>query len=204
MSTKIRSDEILVMRARVAAGCSWDGEDGGHGNKTESQEPEVRRILRECADRIDQLSSWEDTPDEWTQAIDAAFPTRSGSHDEYGMAIQMVSHRHSKGELVKLVNWLLIRLNAQAKEIAEHRTDRPNPHAEALRRAFRGALLPSELALIEADGFDEAARISFEAAESLQRKGLAICHDVSDTECWWTLTDLGLAVHQALTPPASK
>ena len=52
---------------------------------------------------------WEDTPDEWTDAIKAAFPTRSGSHDQYGIAMQMVSHRHSKSELVALVNWLLVR-----------------------------------------------------------------------------------------------
>jgi hypothetical protein len=48
-------DETLIIRARIAAGCSWDGNDGGHGNKTEPQEPEVRRILRECANRIEIL-----------------------------------------------------------------------------------------------------------------------------------------------------
>jgi hypothetical protein len=48
-------DRSLIARARVAAGTSWDGEDGGHGNKTESQDPEVRRILRECADALEKL-----------------------------------------------------------------------------------------------------------------------------------------------------
>ena len=64
----------------------------------------TRSVLDELRDR----SKWEDTPDEWTEAIKAAFPTRSGSHDEYGLAMQMVGHRHSKGELVALVNWLLV------------------------------------------------------------------------------------------------
>lgn len=47
--------ETLVTRARIAAGTSWDGADGGHGNRTESQEPEVRNILRECASVIEIL-----------------------------------------------------------------------------------------------------------------------------------------------------
>ena len=46
-------EELLIARARVAAGTSWTGEDGGHGNRTENQEPEVRRILRECADALE-------------------------------------------------------------------------------------------------------------------------------------------------------
>lgn len=53
-----------------------------------------------------------DIDDEWTPHIDAAFPTRSGSHDEYAMAMQMVGNRHSKGALVALVNWLLVERNA--------------------------------------------------------------------------------------------
>lgn len=52
--------------------------------------------------------SWKDAPDEWTDAISSAHPTRSGSHDEYRVAMKMVGHRHSKGELVELVNWLLM------------------------------------------------------------------------------------------------
>lgn len=60
--------------------------------------------------------AWEDAEDEWTAAVKAAHPARgSGSHDEYGVAMRMVGHRHSKGELVALVNWLLVRIK-QAKE----------------------------------------------------------------------------------------
>jgi len=54
------------------------------------------------------VRTWEDKPDEWTDEIRAAFPTRSRSHDEYSVAMQMVGHRHGKAELVALVNWLLV------------------------------------------------------------------------------------------------
>ncbi len=57
---------------------------------------------------------WTDTVDKWTEAIKAAFPTRSGSHDEYGTAMRMIGNRRSKGELVALVNWLLVTRRASA------------------------------------------------------------------------------------------
>ena len=53
---------------------------------------------------------WEDAPLPEDDAIHAAFPTRSGKHDIYGEAMRLVSGRRSKGALVALVNWLLIRL----------------------------------------------------------------------------------------------
>jgi hypothetical protein len=56
---------------------------------------------------LQQARDWEDVGDEWTAAIDAAHPTRSGSHETWGVAMQMVGHRHSKGQLVALVNWLM-------------------------------------------------------------------------------------------------
>jgi hypothetical protein len=52
----MNDDEVLIARARLAAGCSWSGADGGHGNAIESQEPEVRNILRDCANRLAQLT----------------------------------------------------------------------------------------------------------------------------------------------------
>lgn len=55
--------------------------------------------------------SWDDKPDKWTPEIEAAFPTRSGSHEEYQTASEMVGNRHSKHALVSLVNWLLLELN---------------------------------------------------------------------------------------------
>ncbi len=54
--------------------------------------------------------SWDDVEDEWTPEIKAAHPTRSGAHDEYALAMKMVGNRHSKGELINLVTWLLVRL----------------------------------------------------------------------------------------------
>lgn len=72
----------------------------------------TRSVLAELRQR----QEWEDVRDGWTDAVKAAHPAHgSGSHDEYGTAMQMVGHRHSKGELVALVNWLLVRIK-QAKE----------------------------------------------------------------------------------------
>ena len=39
-------------------------------------------------DRITREPSWDDRKDEWTEQIEAAFPTRSGSHEEYGIAME--------------------------------------------------------------------------------------------------------------------
>jgi hypothetical protein len=50
----------------------------------------------------------DDVDDEYTERIDAASPTRSGSHKQYAIAMQMVGNRHSKGALVGLINWLLV------------------------------------------------------------------------------------------------
>ena len=46
-------DELLAKRARIAAGIAWRAEG------TEDQEPEVRRILRECAARIEHAAGME-------------------------------------------------------------------------------------------------------------------------------------------------
>jgi glycosyltransferase involved in cell wall biosynthesis len=46
--------DVLVTRTRVAAGTAWEVGEGG--NKTPSQEPEVRNILRDCANAIERLS----------------------------------------------------------------------------------------------------------------------------------------------------
>ena len=59
--------------------------------------------------------SWDDVEDRWTPEIKAAHPTRSGAHDEYAEAMKMVENRHSKGELVNLVTWLLVRLHHAGK-----------------------------------------------------------------------------------------
>lgn len=71
--------------------------------------PEVLRKF--VLDLMGDEPEWDDRPDEWTEAVKAAFPTRSGSHDEYALAMKMVGSRNAKGELVALVNWLLVRLS---------------------------------------------------------------------------------------------
>ncbi len=63
---------------------------------------------------------WEDVDDEWTVRIDAVHPVRSGSHETYGVAMKMVGNRHSKGSLVALVSWLLVRV-----ERAERKLEKP-------------------------------------------------------------------------------
>ena len=45
--------------------------------------------------------------------IDAAFPTRSGDHESYNEAHRLVSAKYSKGALVALVNWLLVKLKSR-------------------------------------------------------------------------------------------
>jgi hypothetical protein len=71
----------------------------------------------ELIEQLRQASAWEDTADEWTAVIAAAYPTRSGSHDEYGIAMRMVSSRRSKGQLVALVNWLLVEQSNAIREL---------------------------------------------------------------------------------------
>jgi hypothetical protein len=67
---------------------------------------------------VSQLAAvdWEDRRDEWSDAISKAHPARDGKteqdHDRYGVAMRMVSNRHSKGALVALVNWLLAERDA--------------------------------------------------------------------------------------------
>lgn len=67
---------------------------------------------RSATKELGEALVWSDKKDEWSEAIDAAHPTRSGAHAEYATAMQMVGNRHSKGELVDLVTWLLVRLKA--------------------------------------------------------------------------------------------
>lgn len=55
------------------------------------------------------VEPWEDAKDEWSDRIEAAHPAHgSHHHGTYATAMRMVGHRHSKGELVALVNWLLV------------------------------------------------------------------------------------------------
>ncbi len=53
-------------------------------------------------------SPWKDTPDQWSEAIAAAHPTKTKDFATQDIAREMVGNRHSKGALIDLVNWLLV------------------------------------------------------------------------------------------------
>jgi hypothetical protein len=73
---------------------------------------------------------WEDAADQWSEAIHAAHPTRSESHDEWGQAMEMVGHRHSKGELVALVNWLLLQVKRRGEAVVGNQCSKYKTLAE--------------------------------------------------------------------------
>lgn len=72
----------------------------------------ITRIVKLEAE-IDRTSrdEWDDKDlsQEEEQAMHEAFPVRSGRHELYAEAMRMVGAKRSKGELVRLVNWLLHR-----------------------------------------------------------------------------------------------
>lgn len=77
-------------------------------------------------------AAWDsDRDDEWTAAIDKSFPTRSGAHEVYAIAMKMVGNRHSKGALVALVSWLLLHKTVVEVAIRVMRTTyAQNKHAQ--------------------------------------------------------------------------
>ena len=50
-----------------------------------------------------------DKEDYLTEAINQAHPLETGDHSTYGEALELVGNRHSKGSLVDLVNYLLVK-----------------------------------------------------------------------------------------------
>jgi len=94
-------DQIARLRLMAAGDGDWD------------LSPNDRAAIQAALDKLAETSPeaampWGDVEDGWSERIKAAFPTRSGSHEHYATAMKMVGHRHSKGELVALVNWLLV------------------------------------------------------------------------------------------------
>ena len=83
-------EELLITRARIAAGTSWTGEDDGHGNRTENQEPAVRQILRACADALEKQVEFITRIDRqlhshlagWQEHESAAWTTSAGGRRE--------------------------------------------------------------------------------------------------------------------------
>ncbi len=68
------------------------------------------------ADAAEQALVWEDTPQPEDDAIAAAHPLKTDNHATYAEARRLVSARHSKGNLIDLVNWLLVRAGAAEAE----------------------------------------------------------------------------------------
>lgn len=87
----------------VCAGC---GEKNGE-HAIDCKDLDGIRIRLEK--RIKELEVWEDGDDEWSAAIKQAHPTVAGAHLQYATAMKMVGNRRSKGELVALVTWLIVR-----------------------------------------------------------------------------------------------
>jgi hypothetical protein len=85
----------------------------------------------QCIEALRKAFDWEDVRDEWSARISAAHPTRSESHDAWTVAMQMVGHRHSKGQLVALVNWLLVLCGRTVTARAELATARDAAIEEA-------------------------------------------------------------------------
>jgi len=75
--------------------------------RAEAAEARVRELETEQSILLE--GDWLDKPIPEDNAIDSAFPTISKRHDLYAHAMRMVGARRSKGSLVALVNWLLVR-----------------------------------------------------------------------------------------------
>lgn len=102
-------------------------------------DPSMRCVLR-VQERVHLLEDMLEMSEEWSDddeplpeddAIKAAFPTRSGSHETYAEAMRMVGAKRSKGALVALVNWLLVELG-QLAERAERADELERRYADVV------------------------------------------------------------------------
>lgn len=117
-------------------------------------------LLTEALDALDEAESqadatlvWadsDDRDDEWTDAVHAAFPTRSGSHPTYATAMRMVGNRYSKGALVALVNWLLVEREKLAAHILQQSAAVPTVWDHSCRQCVSCAGIDAERIV---DGF---------------------------------------------------
>ena len=65
------------------------------------------------------MGNWTDRDDHLTCAINASHPTKTGRHDIYMQAMELVGNRHSKAALVNLVHYLLLEIDALADSTKE-------------------------------------------------------------------------------------
>lgn len=101
-----------TIAALIKAGVTWEHIDGVSYARPAVMSPEPPAASSAYDPTRAPGVAWEDVQDDWTPAIKAAHPARGGSPDKYdtcwAIAMQMVGHRHSKGALIELVNWLLV------------------------------------------------------------------------------------------------
>lgn len=106
-----------------------------------------------------------DKPDQWTDIIDSA-PT---NHGLYATAMEMVSNRHSKAALVRLVHWLLTERDAALELLREIRDSEVNAEAEADK--FLRDHIPSQLSIVTAERDAALARAEAAEAEAKSERG---------------------------------
>lgn len=105
---------------------------------------ELRKALMSC---------WaDDRPTPEDAEIQAAHPARTGNHERFQRALELVSARHSKGALVDLVNWLLTKADGSAAEerarvvaLIEGESKRLGASSNPTAQLFAGCLLDISL-----------------------------------------------------------
>lgn len=117
--------------ADIAACVAWV-----RRNKTEAHRRTVDALLenKRQAESLEAMASalaerkWSDKEDELTPAIMAAHPTMIPHEtrepwcwDVYNAAMNAVSNRHGKYELVNLVNWLMVRVRTAEEALTQYR-----------------------------------------------------------------------------------
>lgn len=119
-------ETIGAMAAKLADAKASDAESlrlyRSASERAEAGDAMVRELAAKLAAaerELDEALHWEDVADEWSERIKDCHPTVNGSHRTYSVAMKMVGHRHSKGQLVALVNWSLLRAEAAEKRAAE-------------------------------------------------------------------------------------
>jgi hypothetical protein len=174
------------LRAELRA----DACTSAHAETVYALDTAIARIERAERER-DEALHWEDVDDEWTQAVKAAHPTRSDSHDQYAMAMKMVGHRHSKGELVSLVNWLLVERDVEHTRLVllgplVEQRDEANRQRDVAHAAMHETNVAYRAAELRVDALTEAMRgampylgsiNSRDAGASFQRCRAALSHE---------------------------
>lgn len=151
-------------------------------------------LVKELDEKLTLWRSWDNKPTPEDALIQEAFPTRSGSHEQYAEAMRLVGARHSKGALVALVNWLLLRRGRAEQQLAAVTAERDELEREVARlkqeaseslaaRLFNDALLRERAEKAEAEvarlnALVESATIFRYGSFSAEYTGLSDCWSV--------------------------